>query len=77
MQTSLPAAKAEAKKQMGDAHDRAMPQEAPDWRGTSTPQAPSPREQATDQLYTDAKRRNVEGRSHMDKAELQRVLGRS
>jgi len=30
-----------------------------------------------DQLYAEAKRRNVDGRSHMNKAELQRALGDS
>jgi hypothetical protein len=30
-----------------------------------------------DQLYAEAKRRNVDGRSHMNKAELQRALGGS
>ncbi|MBW8699625.1 hypothetical protein MBT84_08480 [Streptomyces sp. MBT84] len=28
-----------------------------------------------DQLYAEAKRRNVEGRSHMNKADLKRALG--
>ncbi|SNT50739.1 plasmid stabilization protein [Actinacidiphila glaucinigra] len=30
-----------------------------------------------DQLYAEAKRRNVDGRSHMNKAELRRALGGS
>ena len=30
-----------------------------------------------EQLYAEAKRRNVDGRSHMNKAELQRALGGS
>jgi len=29
-----------------------------------------------EQLYAEAKRRNVKGRSHMSKAELERVVGR-
>jgi hypothetical protein len=29
-----------------------------------------------DQLYNEAKQRNVEGRSHMNKSELQRALGK-
>ncbi|MGW1198208.1 plasmid stabilization protein [Streptomyces sp. NPDC002536] len=30
-----------------------------------------------EQLYNEAKQKNVEGRSHMNKAELKRALGRS
>ena len=35
----------------------------------------SPRGRTRDQLYEEAKNRNIEGRSKMTKAELQRALG--
>ncbi|MFI8186946.1 plasmid stabilization protein [Actinacidiphila glaucinigra] len=35
-----------------------------------------PQGQTRDQLYAEAKRRNIDGRSHMNKAELERALGK-
>ncbi|MFC9060981.1 plasmid stabilization protein, partial [Streptomyces sp. NPDC057074] len=47
-----------------------LPETAPG-QGGEDPQGPT-----YDQLYEEAKRRNVHGRSHMNKSDLRRALGK-
>jgi hypothetical protein len=49
---------------------------SPQERGGKRSGRPGPRGQTKDQLYNEAKRRNIKGRSHMNKKELQDALGR-
>jgi hypothetical protein len=46
-------------------------------RGGLRSNRPGPRGRTRDQLYEEARRRNVKGRSKMTKAQLQRALSRS
>ena len=49
---------------------------SPQERGGKRSGRPGPRGQTKDQLYDEAKRRGIKGRSHMNKKELQDALGR-
>lgn len=49
---------------------------SPQQRGGKRSGRAGPRGQTKDQLYAEAKRRGVKGRSHMNKKELQDALGR-
>jgi plasmid stabilization system protein ParE len=49
---------------------------SPQERGGKRSGKPGPRGQTRDQLYAEAKRRGVKGRSQMTKKELQDALGR-
>jgi plasmid stabilization system protein ParE len=49
---------------------------SPQERGGKRSGRPGPRGQTKDQLYAEAQRRNIKGRSHMNKKELQDALGR-
>jgi hypothetical protein len=44
------------------------------WQELGKPRRPAPSERSKAELYAEARRRNVEGRSSMTKAELQRAL---
>lgn len=49
---------------------------SPQERGGKRSGRPGPRGQTRDQLYAEAQRRNIKGRSQMNKKELQDALGR-
>ncbi|MGH3388585.1 MAG: hypothetical protein ACRDOO_06880 [Actinomadura sp.] len=66
-------AQAGESKQASRASTRDM---SPQERGGKRSGRPGPRGQTKDQLYAEAKRRGVKGRSQMNKKELQDALGR-